>query len=222
MDIFLNVWEGGVFLGGGAYLVTVVAGGGVGGGGGRGTDLFPGSSSLSPSFTLSISSLTLGRNALKIGPKAFKTRDLPFPERVVRVVFAIFWAFCTESKEQIQSGQITTNEKPFFSVYIHVTPLHYSVWVCSILVSFLNYCYVVNFIISIFLRMLKECVGLLLCMLTKSELPSPWSCVTAMLAWANCLSKSFLCSSHVSSWSFRLCTSDTPFSSRPHRDGVPF
>lgn len=63
---------------GGAYLVTVVAGGGGGGGGGRGTDLFPGSSSLSPSFTLSCSSLTLGRNALKMGPRVFKTRDLPF------------------------------------------------------------------------------------------------------------------------------------------------
>lgn len=40
--------------------MTVVAGGGGGGGGGRGTDLFPGSSSLSPSFTLSCSSLTSG------------------------------------------------------------------------------------------------------------------------------------------------------------------
>lgn len=90
MQICLNVREGGVFLWWGAYLVTVVAGGGGGGGGGRGADLFPGSSSLSPSFTLSCSSLTLGRNTLKIGPKAFKTGICLF----LNALFMWFLPFC--------------------------------------------------------------------------------------------------------------------------------
>lgn len=134
-----------VFFGGGAYLVTVVAGGGGGGGGGRGTDLFPGSSSLSPSFTLSCSSLTVGRNALKIGPTAFKTGICLF----LNALFVWFLPFCElfapnqKSRfDRVRSQQM----KSFFSVYVHVTPLHYSEF---FLYSFLNYRYVLSSIICV-------------------------------------------------------------------------